>query len=175
MTVKQHQILEAALHLFSKVGYHVTSTSKVAKYANVSEGLIFRHFQNKDGLLSAILEEGEQRLKTVFLPILNEENPKQVIKKTLELPFEIKDTTYEYWKLLFKLKIEQRFDDSELRKPLEHKLTKAFTKLRFRKPELETQSLMLTLDGITLSILNKVLKNELELKQFLMNKYHIEI
>jgi len=175
MTIKQTQILEAALHLFSEEGYHATSTSKVAKHANVSEGLIFRHFQNKEGLLSALLEEGKQCLKTVFVPIVNEEDPKQVIQKTLDLPFEITEIAHGYWKLLFKLKVEQRYDDRELMKPLDQALTKAFMKLRFRSPELETQNLILTLDGITMSILNETLNNESEFKQFLMNKYHIEI
>ena len=85
MTKKQNQILEAALQLFSEEGYHATSTSKVAKKANVSEGLIFRHFLNKEGLLEGILKECEQGVNMLFLPILNEEDPKQVIKKTLEM------------------------------------------------------------------------------------------
>jgi AcrR family transcriptional regulator len=175
MTEKQNQILEAALHLFSDEGYHATSTSKVAKKAHVSEGLIFRHFNNKQGLLDAILEEGKRRLKILVLPMANEDNPRQVIKKTLNLPFEINETDYAYWKLLFKLKGTQHYDDREQMKPLEQALTMAFTKLRYRKPELETQSLILHLDGLLMSILNKTVKNELEFKEFLMNKYHIDV
>ena len=44
MTEKQENILKAALQLFAKEGFYATSTSKVAKLAGVSEGLIFRHF-----------------------------------------------------------------------------------------------------------------------------------
>ena len=58
MTDKQQQILHCALELFSTEGYKGTSTSKIANKAGVSEGLIFRHFKNKDGLLQAIIDNG---------------------------------------------------------------------------------------------------------------------
>ncbi len=61
MTEKQEKILQSALELFAKEGFHATSTNKVAKHAGVSEGLIFRHFGNKEGLLQAILAEGRAR------------------------------------------------------------------------------------------------------------------
>ena len=48
MTDKQEKILQAALELFAKEGFKGTSTNKIAKKAGVSEGLIFRHFENKD-------------------------------------------------------------------------------------------------------------------------------
>ena len=47
MTDKQKHILESALTLFSENGYSAVSTSLIAKHANVSEGLIFRHFKDK--------------------------------------------------------------------------------------------------------------------------------
>jgi len=47
MTEKQERILETALSLFAKDGFSATSTSKVARDAGVSEGLMFRHFENK--------------------------------------------------------------------------------------------------------------------------------
>ena len=54
MTDKQQNIINAALDLFSKDGFHGTSTSKIATKAGVSEGLIFRHFKNKKGLIQCI-------------------------------------------------------------------------------------------------------------------------
>ena len=59
MTDKQLNILKIALQLFANEGFHATSTSRIAKEAGVSEGLIFRHFINKEGLLRAILKQGE--------------------------------------------------------------------------------------------------------------------
>ncbi len=61
MTDKKEKILQAALELFAEEGFKPTSTSKIAKKAGVSEGLIFSHFCNKDGLLQAIIKEGEEQ------------------------------------------------------------------------------------------------------------------
>lgn len=58
MTDKQEKILRAtALDLFANTGYNAASTSKIAQKASVSEGLIFRHCQNKKGLLDALVLE----------------------------------------------------------------------------------------------------------------------
>jgi AcrR family transcriptional regulator len=51
MTEKKELILQTALRLFSEQGYEATPTNRIAKEAGVSEGLIFRHFENKEGLL----------------------------------------------------------------------------------------------------------------------------
>ena len=87
MTDKQERILDAALELFANEGYASTPTSKIAKKAGVSEGLIFRHYENKQGLLDALIGEAEVRLGKIFGPILFESDPKLVIRKTIELPF----------------------------------------------------------------------------------------
>ncbi|MCB9612079.1 MAG: TetR/AcrR family transcriptional regulator [Sandaracinus sp.] len=47
------RILEAALSLFSAEGVSVP-TSRIAKEAGVSEGLVFHHYGNKRGLLAAV-------------------------------------------------------------------------------------------------------------------------
>ena len=104
MTEKKKKILEAGLKLFAEEGYASTSTSKVAKVAGVSEGLIFRHFTNKEGLLTAIIEEGQQRLKSTFADIILESDPKKVLIKTIEMPFKIAKKEHIFWKLQFALK-----------------------------------------------------------------------
>ena len=104
MTEKQEKILNAALKLFAEEGYRTTSTSKVAQEAGVSEGLIFRHFKNKEGLLEAIIQLGEERAKIMFADIVLETDPKQVIKKTIcmgEQNLNNQENT-DFWKLSIK-------------------------------------------------------------------------
>lgn len=55
LTEKQRQILKAAVQLFSEKGYAATSTSEIAKLAQVAEGTIFRHYRTKKELLLAIV------------------------------------------------------------------------------------------------------------------------
>ena len=46
----QDRILETAMHLFSSQGYINTSVAQVAREAQVSKGLVFWHFENKEAL-----------------------------------------------------------------------------------------------------------------------------
>lgn len=50
----KEKILEAALHLFIKEGFHGTSTSKIANKAEVSNGTLFHHFKTKEELISRL-------------------------------------------------------------------------------------------------------------------------
>lgn len=55
LTEKQKAILEAATELFADKGFAGTSTSEIAKKADVAEGTIFKHFKSKKGLLLSIV------------------------------------------------------------------------------------------------------------------------
>jgi len=48
------RLLEAAMQLFSNLGYEATSTKLIAKKAKVNEALIHRYFESKQGLLVAL-------------------------------------------------------------------------------------------------------------------------
>ena len=54
-TDKQQKIVETAIKFFAEKGYANTSTSEIAKTAEVSEGTIFRHYGTKDNLLISII------------------------------------------------------------------------------------------------------------------------
>ncbi len=173
MTEKQEKILQAALELFAKEGYNATSTSKVARHAGVSEGLIFRHFQNKEGLLQAILEEGERRFKVLFVDIVMENDPKEVIRKTIEMTGGIDKSDYDFWKLQFKLKWELEVSGDEKMAPLKMALTNAFTKLNYESPELEAGLILLFIDGLGSAVLKGSSIDADAMIQFLLSKYNI--
>ncbi len=173
MTEKQENILKAALELFAEEGYNATSTSKVAKKAGVSEGLIFRHFGNKEGLLNAILLEGTERAKMLFADIVLETDPKKVIRKSIELPFNVAETEYNFWRLQFKLKWELKKYSGEKMEPLVMALANAFEKLDYESPKLEAEFIVYYIDGVGGAILRNVLKNKAEMKNFLLKKYNL--
>jgi AcrR family transcriptional regulator len=72
---KKSAILEAALQLFSEMEYTGTSTRMIAMKAGVSEGLIFRHFKNKEGLLNVLLADAEKEIASLYEPVLALEHP----------------------------------------------------------------------------------------------------
>jgi len=150
MTDKQEKILKAALELFAREGFAATSTSKVAKHAGVSEGLIFRHFKNKNGLLEAILTEGENRIKHVFADVVMEIEPKEVIRKVLNIQdlMVSSQEDYDFWKLQYKIKWEiERYGEQKM-EPVQIALTNAFRKLEYENPAQEAEFLLISLDGM---------------------------
>jgi len=150
MTDKKANILTAALELFAQEGYKSTTTAKVAKKAGVSEGLIFRHFENKEGLLRAIMEDGEQQAASLFTAITSETWPKEIIKKTINLAIDMSSSTEKavFWKLQYKLKWELGFKNPEKTAPLHRVLTFAFTAMQYPNPSDEAHFLLIYLDGL---------------------------
>lgn len=59
-------LLETALNLFSKQGIAATTTSELAKLANVSHGTIFLHFSTRDNLLFEVINEFGAKLASKF-------------------------------------------------------------------------------------------------------------
>ncbi len=171
MSDKKHKILDAALDLFANEGYTATSTSKIAQKAGVSEGLIFRHFESKKGLLHAIMQEAEDRLRDVLADILCEKDPRGVIRKTIELPFNIRSEEYDYWRLQYKLKWDKDYYNPDKMKPLIEKLKEAFALLGFEESEQEARLLSHVLEAVSIELLRGNMKDPQQFKSFLLEKY----
>ena len=173
MTEKQEKILKSALELFAQDGFKSTSTSKVAKHAGVSEGLIFRHYGNKDGLLEAILKYGEEKLKVLFADVVFETDPKKVIGNALSLYSALANNKEDadFWKLQYKIKWEIEVYGEHKMEPMELALTNAFRKLGYEQPEKEARFLLVFMDGMaTRHYLQKSFDIE-EMVAFLKAKY----
>ena len=55
-------ILASAQRLFTRRGFERTSLSDIAKYAGVTRGAIYWHFENKEELLLCLIDSLEQRV-----------------------------------------------------------------------------------------------------------------
>jgi AcrR family transcriptional regulator len=169
MTIKQESILTQAINLFELHGYHAISTKKIANQANVSEGLIFKHFKDKEGLLAAVLIQLYKIIKSSLQPILMSEFPKEVIKETVHLPYNLEENETKYWSLYLKLDYQNVMRSEVILKSLNTKLVEVFNDLNYKHPQLEADLLIMIIKG---SILNhKYQKADFE--RFLLNKYHL--
>src|SRR5262245_13039409 len=54
---RKRQLLAHAKQLFVTLGYHATTTEKIAAAAGVTEPVLYRHFESKKALFLEVLEE----------------------------------------------------------------------------------------------------------------------
>jgi AcrR family transcriptional regulator len=82
MQSKQAQILQGALKIFLQQGYEGTSMDRVAKAAGVSKITIYKHFQDKEGLFTALIKQiAAQKFEAVLGDLALEEQPAVVLRR----------------------------------------------------------------------------------------------
>lgn len=54
---KRTAILDAALRVFARTGYHAARVSDIAEEAGIAYGLVYHYFKNKEEVLKTIFEE----------------------------------------------------------------------------------------------------------------------
>ena len=59
---KRERILDAAVKVFAKKGFHATRVSEVAKAAGVADGTIYLYFKSKEELLVSLFEDRVSKL-----------------------------------------------------------------------------------------------------------------
>jgi AcrR family transcriptional regulator len=69
---RRDQIVQAAVHLFSENGYFVTTIDDIAKEADVSKGLIYVHFKDKNDLLFYALRFVLEMYENDISPLLDQ-------------------------------------------------------------------------------------------------------
>ncbi len=63
---RQTQILDAALVCFAKRGFHQASMHDISAEAGISVGLIYRYFENKDAVISAMADRHKKEIGEVL-------------------------------------------------------------------------------------------------------------
>ena len=63
---RRSQILDAALVCFAKSGFHQTSMHDISAEAGISVGLIYRYFENKEAVISAMADRHKKEISEVL-------------------------------------------------------------------------------------------------------------
>jgi AcrR family transcriptional regulator len=63
---RRSQILDAAVICFAKRGFHQTSMHDIAGEAGISVGLIYRYFENKEAVISAMADRHKREISDVL-------------------------------------------------------------------------------------------------------------
>src|SRR3989440_2369174 len=59
---RREQIMQAAMACFAKRGFHQTSMHDISAEAGISVGLIYRYFENKEAVISAIADRHKKEI-----------------------------------------------------------------------------------------------------------------
>ena len=170
---KKELILKKSLELFSSKGFKATSTRSIADLADVSEGLIFKHFKSKNGLLSELLKIGASKSTPEIQKIKNSEDPKSVITFCIRLFLNIKKEDYPYWRLYYANGFEENSQTIGLEPILKKTVMEAFKKLGHVKVELEAELLLNSLDGLMIKMLTMNNYNPEAQVNLILKKYRL--
>jgi AcrR family transcriptional regulator len=84
-TPKQEAILLGAVQVFLRLGYAGTSMDRVAAEAGVSKQTIYSHFQDKEGLFKALMEQMTiRRFQAAFQATTLQGEPEAVLRQFAE-------------------------------------------------------------------------------------------
>ncbi len=97
---KRHLILESALIVFAKKGYHAASIANIASEAGISKGLIYNYFKSKEEILKETLSGGYEHIFQHYRFDPETFTPKE-FANLIDLSFNLLEEDFSYWKIYF--------------------------------------------------------------------------
>lgn len=181
MTDKQTSILHAAMQLFSEHGYEGVSTARIAKAAAVSEGLIFRHFGSKEGLLKAIIETGAGQIAdtmTMYQSARTSAGPVSVVAEHIQSAFAMLRQNAPFWRLVQQIRFQEVVQRTaadligQINEQIQTTLIGHFKQMGADNPIAEALLLFAIIDGATIHYLQDPDRYPLDqIEQLLISKY----
>jgi AcrR family transcriptional regulator len=95
----KEKILQEALKLFSVKGYAETSTDEIIMNSGISKGLLFYHYENKDGLLKTILEHAWEIIQGSCDIDISDKSPGRALRAIIRQMAGSLKRDYYYWKV----------------------------------------------------------------------------
>jgi AcrR family transcriptional regulator len=71
---RRGQLLTSARKLFVKKGFRGTTTDEIARKAGLTKGALYHHFDNKEDILLALVEDVGKRYKEAMEPLMDRQN-----------------------------------------------------------------------------------------------------
>ncbi|MGD8562525.1 MAG: TetR/AcrR family transcriptional regulator [Desulfarculaceae bacterium] len=98
---RRQEILEAAGALFYELGYQKASLRDISRRVKITQAAIYYHFQNKEEILYAIIDEFSNRLDRTLRDCLSlEMDPIEKLKETIKAHLRFMETDRQSIKIL---------------------------------------------------------------------------
>ncbi len=106
---RRAQLVKAALKVFGKKGYEVTTIDAIAREAGLTKGAFYFHFRSKEDVFFEVIRHINNRYLTAFEPLLKEGgDPEKAIIKIIHQGFVlVEDKNYfnlDLWQKAHKVK-----------------------------------------------------------------------
>jgi TetR/AcrR family fatty acid metabolism transcriptional regulator len=172
--IREKQIKEAALKLFSEQGFHKTTITQISQAADLGKGTIYWYWKSKEELAFSLVED---MLKD-FVRLIEgaREGKGEAMERFERMVTEVAELYYretEYLRLLWKFRVDRSYIFSEdytnkvasyyvrMRRALEDLLDQGIRNGEFR--EMDTRRMAFILLGIAEGLELEWLENEEEL------------
>ena len=88
---RRKQILDAAVQVFARKGFHRATIREIARTAGIAEGTIYNYFENKNDLLTAIVSQMGQvtELTRQTAQLAEHATPEEILDFVLRNRFEL--------------------------------------------------------------------------------------
>ena len=174
-------ILQAALELFARNGYHKTSISQIAKEAGVSKGLIYNYFDSKEDLLTQLvmgaMSTGEEIMQTYDQ---TDKSPFERLQIMVESTFSLVQSNLHYWKMIMMLSFQTEALEGfqplihEKNHKMQQQMTQLFSEMGVINPEQEARLFGAIMDGVFMHYMHLEKDYPLaEMKDFILKKYRV--
>lgn len=156
----RRSLLDAGRAVFSGKGVDATTIAEIAETADVGVGSFYNHFETKEDLLAALLEEAlTEQLERLQKRQAQADDPAEVISIAHRHLVRLAQTEPEWGWLLVRLDIEYRIVNAAMGPAARRNLRRGIERGRFSisNPELALQAS----GGALLAVMHAVLEGEL--------------
>jgi len=172
--------MDAAMELFAFNGYHGTSIRKISSQANISIGLLYNYFQNKEDLARSIIHQGIEEMLNVFDinkdGVLSDEELIYFITENFKL---IRQNTT-FWKLYYGILLQPAVSQMVVEEYNEHMpemrmiLVNYFRKKKVSDPAMHALLFTSFLEGIIVNFIMDPKNYPLEnIRDMLLSQLHL--
>lgn len=155
--VSRNKILDAALEVFARDGYHSATVGTIAKTAGISQGLLYNYFKSKDEVLHELMIGMMENLMVEFFSlkpgeIVTRKEMIRIINASIDLVIE----RPKYWKLYFSVFVQPDVmamlseKMMALALPYMEEVTNYFRRKGEKEPEAMMRYFSAVMDGIQL-------------------------
>ena len=100
------RVLDSALRLFSRLGYQAASIRRIARDADVAQGLLYSHFRGKEDLLRALFRLSMEDVRSSFAAAA-EPDGRPPLERLIRSAFATLRGKLAFWRLTYGVRMQE--------------------------------------------------------------------